>query len=109
MVRVKQLKDLELWYDALAPLTVTILTDMTGNTAQGPLTTSTVLTFPLTSGRLTYTLGLDGIYCTQIDIKIASTGRVILFGGVLRVLDVPVYFYGQNGEIWDSLPMNIGM
>ncbi len=110
MVRVKLLKDLELWYDAVDTLSVQIYTDMTGNTVQGALATAgSALVYPATSGRQTFTLPLDGIYCTQVQIKISSAGRVILFGGVLRVLDIPVFFFGQNGEIWDSLPMNIGM
>jgi len=32
----------------------------------------------------------------------------MLFAGILRCLDIPVFFFGQNSEIFDTLPMLIG-
>jgi hypothetical protein len=109
MVRLKQLKDVELWYDSLAAITLRVYTDMTGDTTQGTLALAATLTLPLTSGRATYTAPLDNIYCTQIQFVASSSSRVILFGGILRVLDIGCYFLGQNGEVWDSTVMSIGM
>lgn len=108
MVRLKQLKDLELWYDAPSGLSMQVLSDVVGN-AQGALATAATLSFPATTGRQTYTLPLDNVFGTQVQFRASSAGVVKLYGGVLRALDIGVFFFGQNGEIWDSLPLNIGM
>jgi hypothetical protein len=109
MVRVKQARDVEFQYDAPGGMTCQILTDMTGSATQGALAVAATLVFPATAGRQTYTLPLFDFYFTQIQFKVASTGRVILLAGLLRVLDVGCFFFGQNGEIWDSTPLSIGL
>lgn len=108
MVRLKQLKDLELYYDAPAGLTMQVLSDVVGN-VQGALAVAATLNFPATAGRQTFTLPLDNIYGTLVQFHAASGGVVKLFGGVLRVLDIGVWFFGGNGEVWDSLPLSIGI
>src|SRR6266567_7596922 len=107
MVRLKLLKDLTLVYDAPLGLAMQVRTDVVG-AAQGAIATAATLNFPATIGKQTYTLPLDGIYGTLVLFHASSTGRVILYGGILRVLDIGTSFFGQNGEVWDSLPLNIG-
>ncbi len=107
MLRLKQLKDLELVYDAPAGLDAEVYTDVVGNT-QGAMGLVTTLAFPATSGKQTYTLPLDNIFGTLYRVRMPSDGRVILYSGILRVLDIGTSFFGQNGEVWDSLVMNIG-
>jgi len=107
MLRLKLCKDLELVYDAPQGLSMEVYTDVAADT-QGALALATTLEFPATVGKQTYTLPLDGVYATLVRFRATSDGRVILYAGILRVLDIGTSFFGQNGEIWDSLPMNIG-
>ncbi len=107
MLRLKLLKDLLLIYDAPAGLAVQVYTDVVG-AAQGTMALVTTLNFPATVGKQTFTLPLDGIYCTLVRLRMTSTNRVILFSGHLRVLDIGTSFYGQNAEVYDSLPLDIG-
>jgi len=108
MVRLKEFKDVELYYDATQPLTLYVYSDVVG-AVQGALAIAATLTFPATSGRQTYTLPLDGIYGTLTRFRAVSEGRVILFGGVMRVKDIGTFFFGQHGEVWDSGPLSVGM
>lgn len=107
MLRLKRLKDLEMVYDAPAGLTVQVKTDVVGS-AQGAMALAATLNFPATVGKQTYTLPLDGIYGTLVQFHIASGGFAILYSGILRVLDIGTSFFGNNGEVWDSLELNIG-
>lgn len=106
--RMKEWKDLELEYDAPSGMEVTVYTDFTGNT-QGVVASRAVLEFPATTGRATYTLGLDGIFGTLIRFKITSAGIVRLYGGIVRARSIGVFFNGANGEIWTSQEMGIGI
>lgn len=106
MQRVKEFKDLELHYYAPSGLFVEFWTDMPG-TAPALRTT---LNFPPSTGtRRVHTLPLDGFEGNLYRIKVRSGGVVKLFGGVLRVRPIGVYFEGANGEVWDSLEQGIGV
>ncbi len=107
MLRLKLLKDLELVYDAPTGLAMQVSTDVVG-ASQGAIAPVVTLNFPATVGKQTYTLPLDGIYGTLVKFRATSTGRVILYAGLLRVLDIGTSFFGQHGEVWDSLELNIG-
>lgn len=108
--RLKEFKDLELFYDSVAALVMVVKTDVVAvNTVQGQLATAATLNFPLSAGRTTYTLPLDGVYGTLVQFIASSTGVVKLYGGVLRARNIGVYFNGANGEIWTSQPMGLGI
>ena len=109
LVRLKQLKDCTIWYDAPGGFTLQLYTDMVGNTTQGVLALAATLNFPATAGRQTFTLPLDNLYATELQFKGSSSGRVILLGGVIRVIDIGTYFLGQFGEIYDSTILSLGM
>jgi hypothetical protein len=105
--RVKQFKDIELEYEAVAAMTVTFLTDMPGSA----MALRATLNFPLTTTRRTLTLPLDGIEGTLFQVKIVSTAVVRLYGGVVRVKPIGVYFDGGStpAEIWQTQEQGIGV
>jgi len=105
--RVKQFKDIELEYEAVAAMTVTFLTDMPGSA----MAVRATLTFPLTTTRRTLTLPLDGIEGTLFQVKIVSTAVVRLYGGVVRVKPIGVYFDGGStpAEVWYTQEQGIGV
>jgi hypothetical protein len=105
--RVKQFKDLELSYDSVSTMTVVFSTDMPG----GSMSTRATLTFPASTGRKTHTLPLDGIEGTLFKVKISSAGVVRLFGGIVRVRPISVYFDGAStpAEIWESQEQGVGI
>lgn len=106
--RLKELKDLELFYDAAQILTMVVKTDFAAN-VQGQLATAATLAFPASAGRSTYTLPLDNLFGTLIQFAASSTGIVKLYGGILRARSIGVYFNGANNETWTSQPMGIGI
>ena len=110
--RLKQFKDIELSYDSAAALTVKFYTDMPGSV----MALRKTLTFPLTSGRQTKTLPLDDtggapVEGTLFQVEITSTGVVRLFGGLVRVRGIGVWFDGgaTPAERWITQPMGIGV
>lgn len=106
--RLKELKDVELFYDAPSGLSLLVYSDVASGT-QGALALLTTLSFPATTGRQTYTLGLDGFFGTLVRFKATSSGIVKLYGGILRARAIGVYFNGANGEVWTSQEMGIGI
>jgi hypothetical protein len=113
--RVKQFKDLELSYDAAdaSGMTVTFYTDMPSSGGTNIMALRKTLTFPQSSGRRTYTLPLDTASAypegTLYRIQVASAGVVKLYGGVMRVRGIGVYFDGANSESWRTQDIGIGI
>jgi hypothetical protein len=105
--RVKELKDIELFYASTVDTTVTVSTDMPG----GTVAVRKTLNFPNTSGtRKTLTLPLD-IEGTLFKVRAAPglSGIAKLFGGIVRARAIGVYLDGANGEFWESQEQGVGI
>jgi len=107
--RVKQFKDVTIDYDAVSGATLLVYTDMPG----AAMAQRKSISLPSTSTRVTKSHGLDtdGVLPegTLIRFKITSTGVVRLYGGVVRLRPIGVYFDGANGEFWETTEMGFGV
>jgi hypothetical protein len=100
VIRIIEFKDLEMDYDAVSGMTVTLSTDQPGN-AMGVRKT---LSYPSSSGRRVHTLPVDGASGNLYSVKATSTGVTKLYAGVLRGRAIGVYFDGANGEFFETQP-----
>jgi hypothetical protein len=111
LARVKQFKDVEFEYDAVAGGTLFVYTDMPGV----PMALKRTMAVPASVGTRTYVFPLDEISQgtilegTLIKFRITSTGIVRLFNAALRVRPIGVFFNGANGEIWETLELSFGI
>ena len=105
--RVKQFKDIEIEYESVSGMSVLFYTDMPGTA----MALRATLAFAATTTRRTLTLPLDGIEGTLFQVKITSAGVVRLYGGVVRVKPIGVYFDGGStpAEIWSTQEQGIGV
>ena len=103
MTRIKEFKDLELFYDSASAMTVTLSTDMPG----AAMAVRKTLTFPASTGRKQLTLPTDGAEGNIYQVKVTSTGAVKLFGGNIRVRAIGEYFDGAQGEFWECPPQQV--
>lgn len=94
-------------YDAPSGFSLVFSTDMPG----AAMAARATLAFPASSGRRTHTLPLDNIEGTLFKVKVTSTGVVRLFGGVVRVKPISVYFDGGStpAEIWQTQEQGVGI
>jgi hypothetical protein len=108
MEKLKEFKDVELYYQALSPVNLLVYTDIVGG-VQGAVTLAATLVYPATVGRQTLTLPLDDIFGTLIRFKATSAGIVELFGGIYRAKAIGVWFNGARGEFWSTQDEGIGI
>lgn len=101
MEKLKEYKDVELYYESLNAVTLLVYTDIAAG-VQGAVSLVATLVCPATVGRQTLTLPLDNIFGTLIRFKTTSAGIVKLYGGVYRAKAIGVWFNGAKGEIWQS-------
>jgi hypothetical protein len=106
--RVKQFKQVMVDYDATVAATIDVYTDMPG----GAMTDRKIaFVLPVTVGRQTKNVPLDGIEGTLIKFKFTPgvTGVLRLYGATLQMRAVGVYLDGANGEIWQTQEMGFGI